>query len=96
MNEVLKLIPVGNESRITSAEICMRLGITGAEVRNAIHKLRLANNPIGSDTNGYWIATEPDELNRTISSLNSRISQMIAVRESLKKSQTMMNKEAVA
>ena len=87
---LMNLIPVGNKKRITSAEISEKLNISGAEVRSQIHNLRTQNVPIASDGNGYYIATNPSDLEHTIASLNSRISKMIAVRESLKKSQEKM------
>lgn len=87
---LLELIPIGNGNRITSAELSQRLGISGAEVRSLIHKFRTQNIPIASDGNGYYIATDPNDLNHTIASLNSRISKIIEVRESLKKSQKLM------
>lgn len=87
---LVELIPVGNESRITSAEISQRLGISGAEVRKQVNTLRCEGNPIASDSHGYYIATEQTDLDHTIASFNSRIHQMIRAREGLKNAQKRM------
>jgi biotin operon repressor len=87
---LVELIPVGNESRITSAEISQRLGISGAEVRKQVNTLRCEGNPIASDSHGYYIATEQTDLDHTIASFNSRIHQMIRAREGLKNAQKKM------
>lgn len=82
---IMDLIPIGNENRITSAEISQKLGISGAEVRKQVNLLRCDGNPIASDSHGYYIATVSTALDHTISSFNSRIHQMIKAREGLKK-----------
>ena len=87
---LVELIPIGNESRITSAEISQRLGISGAEVRKQVNTLRCEGNPIASDSHGYYIATEQTDLDHTIASFNSRIHQMIRAREGLKNAQKRM------
>lgn len=87
---LVELIPVGNEKRITSAEISQRLGISGAEVRKQVNTLRCEGNPIASDSHGYYIATEQTDLDHTIASFNSRIHQMIRAREGLKNAQKRM------
>jgi biotin operon repressor len=87
---LVELIPVGNESRITSAELSQRLGISGAEVRKQVNTLRCEGNPIASDSHGYYIATEQTDLDHTIASFNSRIHQMIRAREGLKNAQKRM------
>ena len=84
---LIELIPTGNEKRITSAELSQRLGISGAEVRKQVNSLRCDGNPIASDSYGYFIATQQDDLEHTIASFNSRIHQMIKAREGLKKAQ---------
>ena len=88
---LFEILPIGNEKRITSAEISDRLGISGAEVRKQINSLRSEGNPIASDSHGYYIATNPSDLDHSIASFNSRISQMIRAREGLKNAQKHMN-----
>lgn len=87
---IVALIPEGETSRITSREICAITNLSGAEVRKIVNESRANFIPIASDGNGYFIATEPDELNHTIAQLNSRIHKMIVAREGLKKAQRMM------
>lgn len=84
---LIELIPYGNENRITSAEISQRLGISGVEIRKQINSLRCDGKPIASDSKGYYIATDPIDLEHTIASFNSRIHQMIRAREGLKNAQ---------
>lgn len=87
---LFEILPIGNEKRITSAEISDRLGISGVEVRKQINALRSEGNPIASDRYGYYIATDPSDLDHTIASFNSRISRMIRAREGLKNAQGHM------
>ena len=86
-----EFIPIGNESRITSSEICRQLGISGAEVRKQINSLRANGVAIASDSKGYYMATEPSDLDHTIASFNSRIHKMIQAREGLKNAQKRIN-----
>ena len=88
---LIELIPIGNENRITSAEISHRLGISGAEVRKQINQLRCNGTAIASDSYGYYLATDPTDLNHTIASFNSRIHQMIKARSGLEKAQREMS-----
>ena len=64
--------------------------MTGAEIRKIVNESRSKFIPIASDGNGYFIATEPEELNHTIAQINSRIHKMIIAREGLKKAQRNM------
>ena len=83
-NTLLDVIPFGKENKITSSEISRITGLSGVEIRKYVHQLRTDNKPIASDCKGYWIATEEKDIDKTILSLNSRIHEMIIVRESLK------------
>lgn len=78
------VIPVGNASRIKSGEISRKLGIEGSTIRALVNELRKDGVPIASDSDGYYIAEKPDELDHTIAQLNSRIHKMIQAREGLK------------
>ena len=88
---IMDLIPIGNENRITSAEISQKLGISGAEVRKQVNSLRCDGNPIASDSYGYYLAIEPTDLDHTIASFNSRIHQMIKARSGLEKAKREMS-----
>lgn len=69
---LLEYIPTGQNNPITSRDLERLTGMSGAEIRGEIHRLRLAGHPIGSDTRGYFIATTAEELGHTIRSLDSR------------------------
>ena len=88
--DIVALIPKGGMSRITSGEIHSLTNLSGATVRKIVNESRSNFIPIASDSNGYFIATQPDELNHTIAQLNSRIHMMIKAREGLKKAQKNM------
>lgn len=88
---LLELIPIGNENRITSAELSQRLGISGAEVRKQVNQLRTEGTAIASDSRGYYLAIEPIDLDHTIANFNSRIHQMIKARSGLEKAKREMS-----
>ena len=88
--DIVSLIPKGEESRITSMEIGAATKMSGAKIRKIVNESRSNFIPIASDSNGYFIATQPDELDHTIAQLNSRIHMMIKAREGLKKAQKNM------
>ena len=88
--DIVDLIPKGGTSRITSGEIRTLTNLSGPTVRRIVNESRSNFIPIASDSNGYFIATQPDELNHTIAQLNSRIHMMIKAREGLKKAQKIM------
>lgn len=88
--DVVGLIPKGETNRITSGEIGKLTNLKGSDIRRIINESRSKFIPIASDSNGYFIATEPEELNHTIAQLNSRIHKMIVAREGLKKAQRNM------
>lgn len=88
---LLELIPIGNGNRITSAELSQRLGISGAEVRKQVNQLRTDGTAIASDSQGYYLALDPTDLDHTIASFNSRIHQMIKARSGLEKAKREMS-----
>lgn len=88
--DIVELIPKGEDNRITSGEICLLTNLTGASVRKIVNENRAKFVPIASDSRGYFVATQPSELNHTIAQLNSRIHMMIKAREGLKKAQKIM------
>ena len=89
-NYVVSLIPKGETNRITSGEIGTMTNLSGATIRKIVNESRSKFIPIASDSNGYFIATQPGELDHTIAQLNSRIHMMIKAREGLKKAQKNM------
>ena len=88
--DIVALIPMGETRRITSGEIGALTNLSGATIRKIVNESRSKFIPIASDGDGYFIATQPEELNHTIAQLNSRIHMMIKAREGLKKAQRNM------
>ena len=88
--DIVALIPKGGNSRITSGEIHALTRVGGATIRKIVNESRSQFVPIASDSRGYFIATQPEDLDRTIAQLNSRIHMMIKAREGLKKAQRIM------
>ena len=88
--DIIVLIPKGASKRITSAEIGQLTSLKGAAIRQIINNSRANFIPIASDSNGYFLAETPEELNHTIAQINSRIHKMIQAREGLKKAQRLM------
>ena len=91
--DIKDLIPVGEDNRITAAEITTKTHLHGATIRFQINKLRSEFVPIASDKKGYFIAEKPEELSHTIAQINSRIHKMIKAREGLKKAQIIMKEK---
>ena len=91
--DIVSLIPIGEDKRITAADIKRLTNKDGSTVRAIVNEARAKFVPIGSDGNGYFIAVKPDELNHTIAQINSRIHKMIQAREGLKKAQKIMEKK---
>ena len=88
--DIVALIPKGGMSRITSGEIHTLTRVSGATIRKIVNESRSHFVPIASDSKGYFIATQPEDLDHTIAQLNSRIHMMIKAREGLKKAQRIM------
>ena len=89
-SDIIELIPTGEGKRITSAELSKLTNINGSTIRHIVNKSRANFVPIASDDKGYFIAETPDEIDRTIAQLNSRIHKMIQAREGLKKAKKLM------
>ena len=70
--EILKNIP-NYPNHITGSDLAYATGLRGSEViRKHINALRSAGNPIVSDTDGYYIATNSEQIEKCIQSLRSR------------------------
>ena len=65
-------------NRITSRELEAAFGISGVKVRRIVEGLRDGGVLIGSDTGGYWGIRSEEELESTISHLESRAKEMLA------------------
>ena len=73
------------DNPIQSREIEKAVQVSGSEVRSIIHELRLSGHPIASDSNGYYMAGNEDELGHTIAQLKSRGNKIFQVANVLEK-----------
>lgn len=93
--DIIVLIPKGEGNRITSSEISRLTNIASPTIRQIVNASRANFIPIGSDSDGYFIAETPEELDHTIAQINSRIHKMIQAREGLKKAQRLMKEAGI-
>ncbi len=94
--EVLSLIETRDAGNpIKSKQIEKSLGITGAEVRKYVMKLRRKGNRIGSGYQGYFLAKTHDEFVDVMSHMQSRIdSEMKTLHQSIKRSKKKARKQS--
>ena len=59
----------GQDNSIHSKKLEKKFDICPRTVRTYINKLRKSGLPICSDDSGYWIATNPREVNKTVKRL---------------------------
>lgn len=88
--EIEKFIPKGEDNKITSTELSKLTSLATPTIRKLVNQARANFVPIASDSEGYFIAETPEELNHAIAHINSRIHKMIQAREGLKKAQKIM------
>lgn len=70
--EILGNIP-RYPNHITGSDLAYITGLHGSEViRKHINALRMAGHPIISDPDGYYIATNSEQIEKCIQSLRSR------------------------
>lgn len=70
--EILEHIP-NYPCHITGSDLAYATGLRGSEViRKHINALRSAGHPIVSDPDGYYIATNSEQIEKCIQSLRSR------------------------
>lgn len=68
---------------IKSRQIELRTQLSGAEIREIVHELRLSKHPIASDDRGYYMARSEQELEHTKAQLRSRGSKILEVARAL-------------
>lgn len=59
----------GKDFAIHSKALEKRFGICPRTVRSYINKLRKSGLPVCSNERGYWIASNPEEVNKTVKRL---------------------------
>lgn len=75
ITEYIKAHSNGIRNPITGAKIADAMCVSGIDVRSMINKARSTGDPICSCRNGYYYSEDEDDVERTISSLYSRISK---------------------
>ena len=82
---------IGKENAVTSKLICDKMNLIGVRLRKIIHFIRINNLVSGlcSNSKGYYIAKNIQELEDNNKSLQQRIASQIEVLNSLEK-QTIM------
>ena len=73
---LLNYLPTGKENQLTGRNLGETTGLKGSQIRAEVNRLRAAGEPIASDAQGYYIATDPEELTATIKNLQSRRNAM--------------------
>lgn len=81
----LKEAHTGKERRITGAELGRRAGISDAELRKRVNRLRQKSVPICADRGGYFYAANAAEVYATIRQLERMVSGLVAAMEGLER-----------
>lgn len=75
----------GEGAAISSKELERVFRVKGTEIRRLVNVLRCESKPICSNTMGYFYAANRQELQETISQLNSRVKMISKARDGLMK-----------
>lgn len=75
----------GKEKAVSSAYLQSRFSISSRTVRKLVNQLRNEGNPICSDENGYYYATDQKELLNSIHQMRSRIIEIAKAKNGLVK-----------
>lgn len=76
----------GKEKAVSSAYLQSRFSISSRTVRKIVNQLRNDGNPICSDENGYYYATDKDEVLNSVYKMTSRIKEIAKAKNGLVKS----------
>lgn len=92
--DILRFIPTGKENRLTTAALMNEAGFNdSADLRRAIATARKSGEPICNDGDGYYIAERPEEIERSIRRMGSRISKQIVAKKGLEKAARKLENE---
>ena len=81
--ELLRECYRGSESPVASKALESIFCVKGTEIRRAVNTLRCKGEPICSNIDGYFYATDQHELDATIAQLTSRIKRIADARDGL-------------
>ena len=82
---------IGKNNAITSSRICDKMNLTAVRLRKIIHFIRINGLLFGlcSNSKGYYMASNLDELDECIISLKQRIRSQVDVLNELEKQTAM-------
>lgn len=83
--EYLEQAHTGEGEAISSRELERVFCVKGTEIRRLVNVLRCESKPICSNAMGYFYAANRQELQETISQLNSRVKMISKARDGLMK-----------
>ncbi len=90
---VIDMIPTGEANRISAQMLKALTGLDAAEIRRQINKARANGVPLCSSGDGYFIADDPADIQRSIKRYNSRIHKQIAAKKGLEKALEEMKRD---
>lgn len=61
-DKLLSLIPIGRENAVHQNVLCNMMGVSTCVLKSLIKKLRMSGHAIVSDTDGYWISEDTQEI----------------------------------
>lgn len=76
MNNVIELIISSKDKPISSSKLCEIFGVSGIEIRRIINAARCEGCPICSCHKGYYYSENPEDINRTIATLQHRVDKI--------------------
>lgn len=82
---LLRLGAIGRENAIISTKLCDYMGISGTDLRNAIHRERCNDIKICGDNMGYYIASNEKEVDMQYNRMLNRIIEMAKANQTFKK-----------
>ena len=79
---------IGAENAVNGGKLSAACGVSNRVLRNAINELRAEEEPICSNSSGYFYASSASEVAVTMAHLASRSREMIKAREGLNRAKS--------
>lgn len=74
--DYLKENHLSEEKAIKNRELAELFNLSSRELRDLITSLRQRGNPVCSSSYGYWYSTDPDDIRKTLSRIESQVKAM--------------------
>lgn len=74
--DIIARIPIGVKNRIKSRDLCLMTEANSSQIRSAVNAARKEGIPIGSDSEGYFVALSPQDLAHSLRHMRSRIREI--------------------